>query len=179
MRAVLDANVLVPILSCDLLLTAARHELFEPIWSSTILDEVTRNIIEINTDVDPGRLRARIAAMSTAFPAASLTEWEPVPSIVNEKDQHVLSVALAAEADVVVTEDAQLRRQLRTDGRIAAQRLDDFLESQATDDPEEWARVVASMAHRRRNPPIEPAVLLASIERGHPRFAAIVRPLID
>jgi hypothetical protein len=43
--------------------------------------------------------------MSDAFPAASLTEWEPVPSIVNEKDQHVLNVAPAAEADVVVTED--------------------------------------------------------------------------
>ncbi len=63
MRAVLDANVLVPILSCDLLLTAARHELFQPIWSPTILDEVTRNIIAINPDLDPERLKARIAAM--------------------------------------------------------------------------------------------------------------------
>jgi predicted nucleic acid-binding protein len=178
-RAVLDANVLVPILSCDLLLTAARHELFQPIWSPIVLDEVTRNIIKINSDIDPGRLRARMKAMSDAFPAASLTEWEPVPSIVNEKDQHVLNVALAAEADVVVTEDTRLRRQLRSDGRIAAQRLDDFLVSQATDDVEEWALVVVAMARRRRNPPVGPAVLLASIERSHPRFAAVIRPLID
>lgn len=90
MRAVLDANVLVPILSCDLLLTAARRELFQAIWSPTILEEVTRNIIAINPDLAPERLRARIAAMSNAFPAASLSEWEPVPSAVNEKDQHVL-----------------------------------------------------------------------------------------
>jgi predicted nucleic acid-binding protein len=177
-RAVLDANVLVPILSCVLLLTAARHELFQPIWSPTILDEVTRNIIAINVDLDPDRLRARIAAMSNAFPAASLTEWEPVPSGVNEKDQHVLSVAVASEADVVVTEDAQLRHQLRADGRITAHRLDDFLESQATNDSEGWADVVETMARRRRNPPIEPVALLASIERGHPRFAAIVRSFV-
>lgn len=85
MKAVLDANVLVPILSCDLLLTAARHELFQPIWSPTILEEVTRTIIGINPDLDPARLRARSAAMAAAFPAASLTEWEPTPSVVNEK----------------------------------------------------------------------------------------------
>ena len=178
MRAVLDANVLVPILSCDLLLTAARRELFQAIWSPTILEEVTRNIIAINPDLDPERLRARIAAMSNAFPAASLSEWEPVPSAVNEKDQHVLGVAIASEADVVVTDDAQLRRQLRADGRIAAQRLDEFLESQATDDPEGWASVVETMAGRRRNPPTDPVALLASIERGHPRFVAIVRAII-
>lgn len=166
MRAVLDANVLVPILSCDLLLTAARYELFQPIWSPSILGEVTRNIIEINPDLDPDRLGARIAAMSKSFPSASLSGWEPVPSVVNEKDQHVLSVALAAEADVVVTEDAQLRRQLRADGRIGAQRLDEFLVSQATDDAEGWALVVVAMARRRRNPPVDPPVLLASIERG-------------
>jgi predicted nucleic acid-binding protein len=177
-RAVLDANVLVPILSCDLLLTAARHQLFQPVWSPTILEEVTRNIIAINPDLDPERLRARIAAMSNAFPSASLSEWEPVPSVVNEKDQHVLGVAVASEADLVVTEDAQLRQQLRVDGRITARRLDDFLESQATDDPEGWAGVVETMARRRRNPPIEPVMLLASIERGHPRFAAIVGPFI-
>ena len=117
--------------------------------------------------------------MSDAFPAASLTEWEPVPSIVNEKDQHVLNVALAAEADVVVTEDTQLRRQLRGDGRIAAQRLDDFLVSQATDDAEEWALVLFAMARRRRNPPVGPAALLAAIERSHPQFAAVIGPLID
>jgi predicted nucleic acid-binding protein len=177
-RAVLDANVLVPILSCDLLLTAARQELFQPVWSPAILEEVTRNIIKINPDLDPERLMARVAAMSNAFPAASLSEWEPVPSVVNEKDQHILSVALVTKADVVVTDDAQLRRQLRADGRITAQRLDEFLESQATDDPEGWAGVVDAMARRRRNPPIDQVVLLASIERGHPQFATVVRPII-
>ncbi len=40
--AVIDANLLVPIVACDFLLTAFDHQLFEPIVSTTVLDEVER-----------------------------------------------------------------------------------------------------------------------------------------
>ncbi len=37
--AVIDANLLVPIVAYDFLLTAFDHQLFEPIVSTTVLDE--------------------------------------------------------------------------------------------------------------------------------------------
>ncbi len=37
--AVVDANLLVPIVACDFLLSAFDHQLFEPIVSTTVLDE--------------------------------------------------------------------------------------------------------------------------------------------
>lgn len=43
--AVLDANVLVPIVACDFLLTAFDLHIFEPIVSATVLHEVERTLI--------------------------------------------------------------------------------------------------------------------------------------
>ena len=44
--AVLDTDVLVPILSCDLLLSAFDADLYRPVTTTTILDELERNLIE-------------------------------------------------------------------------------------------------------------------------------------
>ena len=44
--AALDADVLVPILSCDLLLTAFNSRLYEPVVSTQVLAEVERNLID-------------------------------------------------------------------------------------------------------------------------------------
>lgn len=44
--AVLDADLLVPILSCDLLLSAFDLDLYRPVVTATILAETERNPIE-------------------------------------------------------------------------------------------------------------------------------------
>lgn len=42
----LDSNVLVPIVACGFLLTAADLQLYEPIVSATVLEEVRRGLLE-------------------------------------------------------------------------------------------------------------------------------------
>jgi hypothetical protein len=133
MRAVLDADVLVPILTCDLLMSGAKQGLYEPIWSSVIL-----------------------------------------VSGINEKDQQVLAVGLAADADLVVTEGRALRRQLLVDARVGAVDVNRFLADQAILDPDSWLMAVAAMANRRVNPPITIEALLESIARLHPQFAETI-----
>lgn len=76
MLVVLDADVLVPILTCDLLLTAAEAGLIQPIWSATILDEVRRNLIAIHPEIEPARLERRVQLMVDAFPDALVEGWE-------------------------------------------------------------------------------------------------------
>lgn len=44
-RVILDACVLVPYQLADLLLRLADAELYDPLWSEAILDEVQRNLV--------------------------------------------------------------------------------------------------------------------------------------
>ena len=44
--AVLDADVLVPILSCELLPSAFDEDLYRPVITATILDETERNLVD-------------------------------------------------------------------------------------------------------------------------------------
>ncbi|GAA1984277.1 PIN domain-containing protein [Amycolatopsis minnesotensis] len=44
--AVLDANVLIPLNTADLLLRLAEAETFRPLWSEELLDEVRRNLVK-------------------------------------------------------------------------------------------------------------------------------------
>lgn len=69
--ALLDANVLVPIELCDVILSAAFDErLFRPVWSDAILDEVERTLVRLRPDLDPARLRRRVLRMRERFPEA-------------------------------------------------------------------------------------------------------------
>lgn len=108
--AVLDANVLVPARVRDVLLTLAEAGLYRPLWSDLILDEVGRHLPATMDDVARKRL---VSAMAGAFPEA-VVQWPngltfDALSVVNDKDRHVVTAALHAGADVVVTEDTDLR----------------------------------------------------------------------
>jgi len=71
--AAIDANLLVPIVACDFLLTAFDYGVFEPIVSTTVLDEVERTLIDDFPHVDPNGLRRRVAHMRPPSSTRSLT----------------------------------------------------------------------------------------------------------
>ncbi len=73
--AALDADVLVPIVACDFLLTAFDHGLFEPVVSAMVLDEVERTLDF--THIDPDGLRRRVAYMRVALAGPSSTRPRP------------------------------------------------------------------------------------------------------
>lgn len=69
----LDACVLVPIQTTDLLLRLASTKLFRPLWSDEILNETERNLIG-KLAMSPDRARARMDTMRRVFPDAMVTE---------------------------------------------------------------------------------------------------------
>lgn len=66
--ALLDADVLHPYLSVDLLLRLAERRMFRPAWSEEILAEVRNSLIR--RGIDPHRVDRRVEAMRQAFPEA-------------------------------------------------------------------------------------------------------------
>ncbi len=73
---VLDACVLFPNILRDTLLTLAERELFHPLWSEAILDEVRRNVIA-KRKVDPAAFDRALALMDAAFDDALVANWRP------------------------------------------------------------------------------------------------------
>ncbi|MDP3984331.1 MAG: PIN domain-containing protein, partial [Acidimicrobiia bacterium] len=103
--AVLDADVLHPQITVDLLLRLAERRLFRPLWSTEILDEVRRSLL--GRGIPEHAVTRRVAMMEDAFPEA-IVDWDThflssVPPSVDPDDRHVVAAALAGRADAIVT----------------------------------------------------------------------------
>jgi hypothetical protein len=103
-RAFLDACALFPPLSRGLLLSAAAEGLYEPAWSAGVIDEwAWANRRDHGPDGEAA-VRAEAAAMAARWPRAeAAAEPDAALSLPDAGDVHVLSAALAAGADLLVT----------------------------------------------------------------------------
>ncbi|QTX03566.1 PIN domain-containing protein [Agromyces archimandritae] len=108
-----DANVLYSRVLRDYLLYAADAELISIRWSAAILAEVIEHLTKNLSGFDAASGRRLIAAMSSAFPGAEVASDEasrravaaiPLP---DEDDRHVLEAAIAAEADIICTDNTK------------------------------------------------------------------------
>lgn len=98
---VLDTCVLYPAHLRDTLLRLAERELYQPLWSEDILDELRRNL----SDVAPRAVDHLLDQMATAFPEAAVEDYAPLIDglLCDPKDRHVLAAAVRADADAIVT----------------------------------------------------------------------------
>lgn len=176
--ATLDANVLHPQITVDLLLRLADRGLFRIVWSREILEEVYDSLVRRGLDAD--RIRNRIEMMERAFPEAMAEGIEAflpsVPPEVDPGDHHVVAAALATKADAIVTNNLD---HFPT-GALSAlgldvQNLDGFLLNQWTLDSATCTDVLAEMEADRDRPPQTITELLDSLDRHAPDFVRIVR----
>jgi len=108
--AFLDANVLVPITLADTILRCAEGELFRPLWSQRVLDEVQRTLTRLRPDLTPSRIDHRIRSMCLSFPEAMVTGYEVLIdgiTLPDPDDRHVLAAASFRRADLVVSNNAK------------------------------------------------------------------------
>lgn len=175
----LDACVLYPFSLRDLLLRLAEIELYDPYWSQRILDEVTRNLIE-NEAMPAPKAERLAAAMQGAFEAAEVPEQaiaQLEPAMTNHaKDRHVLAAAVAAHAEVVVTQNlSDFRPEDCEPLDIKPLHPDDFLLVLYAKRSEQVRRVIRDQAGDLTKPPVPLSELLDMLSKTVPRFADLIR----
>jgi predicted nucleic acid-binding protein len=170
--AALDADVLVPILSCDLLLTTFETGLYEPVVSTEVIVEVERNLLEDFPKLDPARVRRRVRQMAHAL-EDFVVDPDPdanVPVEINPKDRHVIAAASSGEATIVVTNDKRFRAETtKADIGLEPMDADSFALLLLTRDPASFERAVEVLAAKRTRHRVTPARLMESLERAFPR----------
>ncbi len=73
--ALLDANVIWAAALRDTLLRAAGEDLFRPVWSAEILDELARTLKERRPHLDPAAIDRTVQRMCQAFPDAMVAGY--------------------------------------------------------------------------------------------------------
>jgi predicted nucleic acid-binding protein len=176
--ALLDASVLHPWVVCDLLLRLAERRLYRPAWSEAILDELVESLVERMPEREE-RFRRRREHMEAAFAEAMTRRPErfesAVPPAVDEGDRHVVAAALAARADVIVTDNI---RDFALDDLaevgLLVQTADEFLIHQWWLDPSGVVEEIIAMAASTARPSLTARQVLQSLGRHVPEFAALV-----
>ena len=131
-RVVLDACVLVPYQLADLLLRLADAEMFEPLWSEEILEEVQRNLIA-KRNVPPEKAIRRVNRMRSAFPNALVEGYEDLTTSMttDPKDRHVAAAAVRGGGALIVTANTRdFPRMALEPYDIGVLHPDEFLQDQ-------------------------------------------------
>lgn len=170
----LDADVLVPILSCDFLLTAFDLGLYEPVVSTEAIAEVERNLIADFPHLDPGSLRRRVGQMRDALEGHLVDpgSLDDVPDAINPKDRHVIAAALAGEASIVVTNDKRLRAETEAANIDLLMSADDFAAHLWGLMPDDVGEVIHDLAAKRTKRPVTTEALMEALRGTFPALAS-------
>lgn len=176
--AVLDADVLFPMLLRDTLLRVAAAGCFRAHWSRRILDEMTRNLVS-DYGMDPSRAEALRSVMEEAFPDAIVEGWEEIePEMRNHpKDRHVVAAAVTVEATIIVT--SNIRDFGNLPSGIVALTPDEFLTEILATSPTDMLEAIAVQAAAYRRPTLTIRELIERLALTSPRFAEQALKALD
>jgi len=103
--AVLDTNVLHPVVVRDLLFWLAYYDLYRPAWSEHIFEEWEKLIRRKNPNYDDVKVDERLKRADRAFPFARVENFENLIdglTLKDPNDRHVLAAAIKINANVIV-----------------------------------------------------------------------------
>ncbi|MEI6449077.1 MAG: PIN domain-containing protein [Actinomycetes bacterium] len=172
--ALLDACVLFPMSTRDLLLRGAERYLYEVRWSAQIVEEVRRNLVE-DQRCTVEQATCLIGQMTGAFPEAAVTGHEPlIEAMVNDPgDRHVLAAAITAGADVIVTDNVRHFPSMACDQYGIEVQTADELPSYSFDlAPEVMGEIFLQQVRDLERPALDAPSALAALEKRLPTLAA-------
>lgn len=176
----LDACVLYPLPLRDTLLRVARQNLYAVRWSSRILDEVARNLIE-DRRATPEQAANLIDAMRRAFNDAEIPETAIAvlePAMTNEpSDRHVLAAAVASDdAEAIVTSNLRHFPAAACEPfGIEVVHPDVFLSDVYEHAPTRVHNALANQAADLSRPPMTVQDVLDRLQESAPDFVSRVR----
>ncbi len=159
---VLDSCVLYPMYLRDTLLCAAEAGLYQPHWTSEILEGAFRNLI-IDQRITPQKADSLQKLLNMAFPEAMIPVTpQLIPCMDNHQgDRHVLAAALIAKAQVIVTDNLKhFPPSSLSQFRVEAQSADTFLTSLFDLSPPTMVNVLKTQVQGKTKPKLTVLELL-------------------
>lgn len=155
--AVLDTNVIYPVISRDILFWFAYYDLYTPKWSENIFDE-WKNVM-IRKGVAEDEADKRIAKANLAFPDALVRNYKALIShleLPDDDDRHVLASAIKTNANLIVTNNLKdfPEESLHPFG-LKVKTTDDFLTDIIDLNPEQAVAAFKEMVLNKRNPKLD------------------------
>ena len=188
---VVDACVLVPPLTRNLLLSLAEAELFRLRWTANILDEMergaTRDLVRLERDNPAAAAKEARQKMERAFPEALIEGHEPllgtIAGLPDENDDHVIAAALHVGAAQIVTDNLRhFPDHLLAPLMLEARSADDFI-ADTIDLPNDLSTAVVAireLRNRLKRPALTAKELLLRMERcGLLQTAALLSEMED
>lgn len=166
-KAVLDTNVIFPIVIRDLLFWFAFYDLYTPKWSATIFKEWKD--VMIRKGITSEEAEKRIARANSAFPDALVSNYESLITHLNMPDQddrHVLAAAIKSNADVIVTNNLKdFPEEYLNSYGVKAKSADDFLTDIIDLNQDIAIKAFKEMVLNRKNPNMDEFEVLESLRR--------------
>ena len=161
--AVLDTNVVYPVIIRDILFWFAYYDLYTPKWSDHIFDEWKKVMKEKGVSEEEANKRMEKANM--AFPDALVQNYKGLIDKLemnDEDDRHVLAAAIVGRCDVIVTQNLKdFPRSILDQYGIVAEHPDEFLTNHLHLAPGLFCSAVRKVRARLKKPPYNAEEYLA------------------
>jgi len=182
-NVVLDACVLYDSLIRDFLLMIADKELYQPVWSPTICEEVKRNLLS-QAKIKEDKACRLIKIINDAFPEAMLINQidnlRLKDTSINEKDRHVVITAICSNSQVIVTYNIKdFPNDILKQFSIEAQTPDEFLLNILHLSYKKVLDIYSEMEAKYKNPPVHREELLKRLKSRVPKFTSSITPYLD
>lgn len=166
--AVLDTNVVYPVIIRDLLFWFAHYDLYTPKWSAHIFDEWKKVMKE--KGVSDEQLNKRVDTANAAFPDALVLNYEGLIehlTLPDKDDRHVLAAAIKTNANLIVTANIKHFPQdyLLSYG-LTAKTADDFLTDIIDLSPEQAIAAFKEMVLNKKNPQLDEFEVLSQLRNA-------------
>lgn len=155
--AVLDTNVIYPVVIRDLLFWFAHHDLYTQKWSSNIFDE-WKNVM-LRKGITEEEATKRVDRANLAFPDALVVNYEGLIKkleLPDPDDCHVLAAAIKTNAAVIVTNNIKDFPEEYLDSfGLKAKTADDFLTDIIDLNHDKAVAAFKEMVLNKKNPPLD------------------------
>ena len=166
--AVLDTNVVYPVIIRDILLWFGHYDLYTPKWSEHIFDE-WKNVM-LAKGVEQAEAENRIKKVNLAFPDALVQNYKGLIDqleLPDVDDRHVLAAAIKVNANLIVTNNIKdFPEQYLQSFGLSAKTADDFLTDIIDLNQEQAIAAFKEMVVNKKNPKMDEQDVLDQLRKA-------------